>query len=318
MPPQVRDDNPSRTRKVKREAVKGEADASPTPGAQRTAAKRGAAGEAAAAPRHRQKLDGAGGGGGGSGVQAAATATASTTTAPGEAAAAARKPAPPPAPPSIWATPASAPLTAEGGGEGGGAAASSAGDAQAGGEAGEAGGADLVEAGEAYGGGARAPWHAKIRAAFLVGVGEDAFELFEVARRLKPGAPLSALSAAGAEMLGPLRMLGGGGGGSVGGAVGGAAGGAVLAYFVEGDSGGELRLLSCADANCTAPHVSTGARGAAGFGRDASVAFAPGALLVTLLDLQGADSPLRMAARLAVFRPGSMHARDAQRQAAMS
>ena len=221
MPPQVRDDNPSRTRKVKREAVKGEADASPTPGAQRTAAKRGAAGEAAAAPRHRQKLDGAGGGGGGSGVQAAATATASTTTAPGEAAAAARKPAPPPAPPSIWAAPASAPLTAEGGGEGGGTAASSAGDAQAGGEAGEAG-----LTGEAYGGGARAPWHAKIRAAFLVGVGEDAFELFEVARRLKPGAPLSALSAAGAEMLGPLRMLGGGGGGSVGGAVGGAAGGA--------------------------------------------------------------------------------------------
>ena len=89
------------------------------------------------------------------------------------------------------------------------------------------------------------------------------------------------------------------------GAAGGAAGGAVLAYFVEADSGGELRLLSCPDANCTAPRVSTGARGAAGFGRDASVAFAPGALLVTLLDLQGADSPLRMAARLAVFRPGS-------------
>ena len=86
---------------------------------------------------------------------------------------------------------------------------------------------------------------------------------------------------------------------------GAAGGGAVLAYFVEGDSGGELRLLSCPDANCTAPHVSTGARGGAGFGRDASVAFAPGALLVTLLDLQGADSPLRMAARLAVFRPGS-------------
>ena len=86
---------------------------------------------------------------------------------------------------------------------------------------------------------------------------------------------------------------------------GAAGGGAVLAYFVEGDSGGELRLLSCPDANCTAPHVSTGARGGAGFGRDASVAFAPGALLVTLLDLQGADSPLRMAARLAVFRPDS-------------
>ena len=91
----------------------------------------------------------------------------------------------------------------------------------------------------------------------------------------------------------------------LGGAAGGAASGAVLAYFVETDSGGELRLLSCPDANCTAPRVSTGARGAAGFGRDASVAFAPGALLVTLLDLQGADSPLRMAARLAVFRPSS-------------
>jgi len=91
---------------------------------------------------------------------------------------------------------------------------------------------------------------------------------------------------------------------------GAAGGGAVLAYFVEGDSGGELRLLSCPDANCTAPRVSTGARGGAGFGRDASVAFAPGALLVTLLDLQGADSPLRMAARLAVFRPGSARERS--------
>jgi len=91
---------------------------------------------------------------------------------------------------------------------------------------------------------------------------------------------------------------------------GAAGGGAVLAYFVEGDSGGELRLLSCPDANCTVPRVSTGARGAAGFGRDASVAFAPGALLVTLLDLQGADSPLRMAARLAVFRPGSARERS--------
>ena len=97
---------------------------------------------------------------------------------------------------------------------------------------------------------------------------------------------------------------------------GAAGGGAVLAYFVEGDSGGELRLLSCPDANCTAPRVSTGARGGAGFGRDASVAFAPGALLVTLLDLQGTDSPLRMAARLAVFRPGSARERSSLESAA--
>ena len=85
----------------------------------------------------------------------------------------------------------------------------------------------------------------------------------------------------------------------------------MLAYFVQGERGGELRLLSCSDANCSAPQVSTGARGAAGFGRDASVAFAPGALLVTLLDLLGADSPSRMAARLAVFRPSV--ARDRER-----
>ena len=59
VPSQVRDDNPSRSRKVKREearreGLKGEA----ADGQQRTAAKRGAADEAA--PRHRQKREGAG------------------------------------------------------------------------------------------------------------------------------------------------------------------------------------------------------------------------------------------------------------------
>ena len=39
-------------------------------------------------------------------------------------------------------------------------------------------------------------------------------------------------------------------------------------------------------------------------------------LLVTLLDLQGADSPLRMAARLAVFRPGSARERSSLESAA--
>ena len=71
-----------------------------------------------------------------------------------------------------------------------------------------------------------------------------------------------------------------------------------------------VRLLACADANCSAPPLaSVGASGPRGFGRDASVAFAPAAspaeppaMLVSLLDLGGKDEPQFMTARLAAFR----------------
>ena len=90
----------------------------------------------------------------------------------------------------------------------------------------------------------------------------------------------------------------------------GAAGnaGPVLAYFSEANASGwraaagELRLLTCPDANCTHPAVVTAASGRAGFGRDAAIAFTRGAMLITFLDLQGKDSPTEMAARIASFR----------------
>ena len=121
-----------------------------------------------------------------------------------------------------------------------------------------------------YDGGARDEWHERLRAAFLAPVGDDAFELYEVARKLKPAAPHTAFRAAGLEMLGPLRMLagqlpspsplsdrgvyhpaefqpllrvGGGGGGGGGGSGGGDASAHTLGYWCDDPSAAATRLV---------------------------------------------------------------------------
>ena len=74
---------------------------------------------------------------------------------------------------------------------------------------------------------------------------------------------------------------------------------------------GELRAIFCKDATCSAWTRRVLARGAAGFGRDASLAYAERgpqqrpALMVSFLDLQGEDTPDGMVARLALFEPES-------------
>ena len=77
-----------------------------------------------------------------------------------------------------------------------------------------------------------------------------------------------------------------------------------LAYFSQGPGpagNGQLKLLACADAACSSAAVSELASGAAGFGRDASLARAhDGSLLVSFLDLMGKDDPGAMVARLLV------------------
>ena len=69
---------------------------------------------------------------------------------------------------------------------------------------------------------------------------------------------------------------------------------------------GELRAAFCADARCESVGVRTLATGRAGFGRDASVAFASAggelAMMVTLLD-RGLGNASDAAARLAVLTP---------------
>ena len=67
----------------------------------------------------------------------------------------------------------------------------------------------------------------------------------------------------------------------------------------SGVPSGQLRLLTCPDASCTRPAVSTAASGKAGFGRDAALTFTRSARIVTVLDLQGKDSPTELVARIA-------------------
>ena len=82
----------------------------------------------------------------------------------------------------------------------------------------------------------------------------------------------------------------------------------VLVYFSTAavTGAGELRAAFCADARCESVVVRTLATGRAGFGRDASVAFASAggelAMMVTLLD-RGLGNASDAAARLAVLTP---------------
>ena len=78
-------------------------------------------------------------------------------------------------------------------------------------------------------------------------------------------------------------------------------GGPVLAFFSETLDAGELKLLACANPACSERELVTAASGKRGFGRDASIAFTPGWMFVTFLDLQGEDSVKRMVARIASF-----------------
>lgn len=55
----------------------------------------------------------------------------------------------------------------------------------------------------------RGAWHAQLREAFLVGVGDDAFDVFEHAAQSHPAAPLSAWASAGLTLVGPFRLLAG-------------------------------------------------------------------------------------------------------------
>ena len=82
----------------------------------------------------------------------------------------------------------------------------------------------------------------------------------------------------------------------------------VLVYFSTAavTGAGELRAAFCADARCESVGVRTLATGRAGFGRDASVAFASAggelAMMVTLLD-RGLGNASDATARLAVLTP---------------
>lgn len=198
---QVRDDNPSRSRKVKRD---GPPLADPS-GASLTPAKRAATGDAVGggggAQRPKQH-DGAGGGSGGFDVDDDALAAIDIDAAIAQA----RQAPAPAAAPSIWAAASDAP-----------AASASSFASSTSGSSGSSSGSGAASSGQApaaaaaapYDGGARGEWHERLRAAFLVPVGDDAFELYDVARKLKPAAPHTAFRAAGLEMLGPLRMLAG-------------------------------------------------------------------------------------------------------------
>ena len=80
--------------------------------------------------------------------------------------------------------------------------------------------------------------------------------------------------------------------------------GPTLVYFSQGTGPtgqGQLKQLACADAACSSAAVTRLASGAAGYGRDPSLALThDGALLVSSLDLMGMDDPDKMVAQLLV------------------